>query len=149
MTMDDDMYPGRPECGREWVGDERRNLAALLSALDAPEHADPVEWARALRELLEIACNYDELVLSRRVIEHIEARVWPLRTPPRPLPDGPGQWWGRLPGGTYRAVDVVHCDGLVARPAWAVNDLPLDGLMWLAGPDGKAVRCEPPEVDRG
>jgi hypothetical protein len=125
---------------------------ALLSALDVPEGADPVEWAGVTAKLADHAGRYIAgNAAGCEVIELVEKRA-ALRTPPRPLPDGPGWWWGRWQGATdYTPTWVEDDGGLLAQhldgPVAEVGDA--DEVEWLAGPDGRAVRCTPPEVDRG
>lgn len=73
---------------------------ALIAALDVPEDADAVEWAAALRGLLEVATTHDETVMGRRAVEYLAAHIDPLWRR-RPLPDGPGAWVGN-----FRQIDA-------------------------------------------
>ncbi len=131
---------------------------ALLSALGVPEGVDAVDWAGALVALsgaamaLVAATDSESgqavaLLGLREALEALHAT--------RPMPDGPGDWWGRYGRHELRAVHVCWRSGdLVgvahrqSRPDAAWVDVKSDRWTWLAGPDGKAVRCTPPEVTR-
>jgi len=127
---------------------------ALGEALGVPEGVDAEAWAKALVALsgaamaLVAATDSESgqavaLLGLREALEALHAT--------RPMPDGPGWWWCRWSGATkYTPTWVENDGGLLARH--------LDGLLaavddggeveWLAGPDGKAVRCTPPGVTR-
>jgi hypothetical protein len=132
---------------------------ALREALDVPDGVDAVEWAGAL---VVLACAARKLLVAtdsesgqavalvtraRRVRAALEA-LDALRTPSRPLPDGPGWWWA-VSGGEDVPVRVAHECGLLAGElrdrVW--QNVASDAWTWLVI-DGKAVRCTPPEVTR-
>lgn len=127
----------------------RRGRDALRTALAVPEGVDAVEWAGLLAEGARMCRReHSETVVSpgRRWAEQVIA----LRTSPRPLPDGPGWWWGRWDGAKEHTPTWVEDDGgLLARHLdGPVADVAGGEVEWLAGPDGKAVMCTPPEVTR-
>ena len=142
---------------------------ALLSALDVPEKAEAMEWAAALVAAGAI-CERAAVGLAQTYeVERAGRALDALRNPkpPRPLPDGVGLW--HLAGGGVAEVsDGPGCAGwcvdavignldaedrliLAHGAGMTAGNRPLhvSELEWLAGPDGKAVRCTPPEVDRG
>jgi len=128
---------------------------ALREALGVPEGVDAEEWAGAL---VVLACAARKLLVatdseSGQAVALLALReaLDALHAPPRPMPDGPGWWWCRWSGATtYTPTWVENDGGLLARhldgPIAEVDDV--DEVEWLAGPDGKAVRCTPPEVTR-
>jgi hypothetical protein len=136
----------------------RARWQALREALGVPEGVDAVDWAGALVALsgaamaLVAATDSESgqavaLLGLREALEALHAT--------RPMPDGPGDWWGRYGRHELRAVHVCWRSGdLVgvahrqSRPDAAWVDVKSDRWTWLAGPDGKAVRCTPPEVTR-
>lgn len=160
-----DVHPDRyaahcAELSAEAAYDE---LQELLSALAVPSHADPLVLVQAIRRVEAVARDWSDDANSRCLGTHNEAlaeavaALAALRTPPRALPteDGPGvQFWGAWCGGDMRAVDVVMRRGERYGRTLGLGGLewePIDDerWTWLSTPDGKAVRCEPPEVTRG
>ncbi len=123
----------------------------LIDALSAPDGVDVVEWAVALRGLLEVVSNYDEHVIVPKVLGYLRDHVDPLRAPPRPMPtEAESQFWGRWLGHPPVAASTTKLDeqlcawaGTCHGPgAWVPVDDP--DWTWLAGPDGKAMRVTPP-----
>lgn len=131
----------------------RADRDAILAALNVPEGVDPVQWARVAGSCASCVRRRGDGTLAGPGVELM--REVELLRAPRPLPDGPGQWWGSWGSGPVQAWDVEGGGrGLVVcnkrHPSYscwsAVDD---DEWTWLAGPDGRAVRCTPPEVTRG
>lgn len=132
----------------------RRGRDALRTALAVPEGVDAVAMVPALysvvgaaKALLWAAERESGQAIAMAAIRDAVEAVDALRSPPRPLPDGPGWWWGMAPGATDATPVLVEYvpPQRVAGP----GGMSLDGWTWLAGHDGRAVRCTPPEVTRG
>lgn len=103
----------------------------LTEALGVPEGADPMEYARMCRELVE-------------AVGRVRRRRRVARRRHRSLPDGPGQWFGSWDGGSMRAVDVEsslgdpnQLTGRVSATGW--ENVDAFGWTWATDPDGQPV----------
>jgi len=128
----------------------------LIEALDVPDGADPLKWASKLAHGASMVRRREG---NNVVLPSLEwaREVLALRAPPRPVPDGPGWWWGRYDCDAAMRPYLVTicesmglaCEGEHAPYGGGSVSLTNANWTWLAGPDGRAVRCTPPKVDRG
>lgn len=136
----------------------RADRDAILAALGAPEGVDAIEYAKMCRELVEAVERAEDH--GYRIDDMDTAIAWGALDearnpePPRPMPDGPGWWWGQYdcdaaPRPYYvTRTDCGYLDLLDQHCPYGAGSVSAGNAnwTWLAGPDGRAVRCTPPET---